>query len=119
MFEIIATDYPGLVAVKVSGKLTKNEFLQVKTEIEKNIRQYGKFRFLIEASGLKVPEAGFFAEDFKFIIHNHKNAERVALAGDKTWEKLWLEFIRLITSVDARFFDSGDLSKAWEWIKSK
>ncbi|MHB9140028.1 MAG: SpoIIAA family protein [Victivallaceae bacterium] len=119
MFEIIATDYPGLVAVKVSDKLTKDEFLQVKTELEKNISQYGKFRFLVEASDLKVPEAGFFVEDFKFIIHNHQYAEKVALIGDKRWEKIWMEFIKLITSVNAIFFDSCEQEKAWKWIQNK
>lgn len=119
MIKRIETDDPELFAVKISEQLTRNEFLQVKPEIEKIISQYGKFRLLIEASDLKLPEFSFFMEDFKFIIHNHKNAERVALIGNKTWEKVWLEFVKLITSVDVLFFDVSERERAWEWIKSR
>jgi len=119
MVEIIETEDPKLIAVKICDRITKDEFIQVKTEIEKVISQYGKFRFLIEAAGLEVPSPGFFMEDFKFILHNHKHAERVAMIGNKTWEKIWLEFVKLLTSVDVRFFDVSNKAEAWEWIKSK
>jgi len=118
MFEIIKTEDPALIAVRICGRITKDEFIQVKTEIEKVISQYGKFRFLIEAADLEVPSPGFFMEDFKFILHNHRNAERVALVGNKTWEKIWLEFVKLLTSVNVRFFDVSQKAQAWEWIKA-
>ena len=119
MVEIIETGDPKLIAVRICDRITKAEFIQVETEIEKVISQHGKFRFLVEAADLKVPAPGFFEEVFKFIIHNHKHAERVALVDNKTWERIWLEFVKLLTSVDVRFFDVSNKADAWEWIQSK
>jgi hypothetical protein len=43
--------------------------------------------------------------------------EKMAIVGDKTWERLATQLARPFYARDAKFFDVADIAGAWSWLR--
>jgi len=56
--------------------------------------------------------------DLKFGHEKFRNQiEKMAIVGDKTWEKWMTHLAKPFYSRDAKFFHSADIGKAWAWLR--
>ena len=42
--------------------------------------------------------------------------DKIALVGDRTWEKWMAAVCKLFTMAKVRYFDAADVDKAWAWL---
>jgi SpoIIAA-like len=45
--------------------------------------------------------------------------DRMALVGDKAWEKTWSGIFGLFFHTQTRYFDRSEIETAWEWIHDR
>ena len=55
-------------------------------------------------------------DDVKFDAKHFSHIERVAMVGDKAWEKGMSTFCRPFTTARIRYFDHAALAEAQEWL---
>jgi SpoIIAA-like len=115
--ETIATGR--LIEVRVTGKLTKDAYENFVPLIEGHIKQHGKLRILFVMQEFHGWTAGAMWEDFKFDLKHWKDIERLALVGDKKWEKGMAAFCKPFTKAHIRYFDLNQLEEAHEWLESE
>ena len=84
----------GMVEVHVSGKLDREDYRQAVPELERLIDRHGKVRMLVDMSGFHGWTAGALWEDIKFDARHFSHFERIALVGEKKWQKGMSKFCR-------------------------
>lgn len=105
-----------VVIVRVTGKLSKDDYQAFVPELERLMGQFGKIRVLFEMLDFYGWDAGALWADIKFDIKHFSDIERLALVGDKKWEKGMSAFCRPFTTAKIKYFDLADIQKAQEWI---
>jgi hypothetical protein len=108
-----------VLEVRVVGKLTKEAYETFVPAVDAQIKQYGKLRILFVMQDFHGWTAGALWEDLKFDVTHWKDIERLAVVGDKKWEKGMAAFCKPFTKAEIRYFDLAQLEQAREWLQSK
>jgi len=102
-----------LLEVRVSGKLSHDDYQHFVPEFERLVQQHGKIRVLFVMTDFHGWEAGALWDDIKFDLKHFSDIERLAMVGEKRWEKGMSVFCRPFTSATIRFFDDIEQARAW------
>lgn len=105
-----------ILAVHVTGKLEKVDYEQFVPTVEDAIKQYGKIRILFDMHDFHGWSAGALWEDVKFDLKHFADIERLALVGDKAWEKGMAAFCKPFTTAKVKYFDRSEFEAARDWI---
>jgi hypothetical protein len=76
-----------VLEVKVTGKLTAKDYKHFVPELEGLIQQHGKISVLFEMADFHGWEMGALWEDIKFDAKHFADIERLAMVGEKRWQK--------------------------------
>ncbi len=104
--------------VRVSGKLSHHDYQHFVPEVERLIHLHGKIRVLFEMVDFHGWEAGALWDDIKFDAKHFADIDRVAMVGDKSWQKGMSQFCRVFTTAQIRYFDHTELQRARDWLSS-
>jgi len=108
---------PKLLRVELSGKLTHDDYQQFVPAAEKLIEEQGKVRVLMVMRDFQGWEMGAMWDDLKFDLKHFGHIERLAMVGDKAWEKGMSVFCKPFTTAKIRYFDQSELNAAEEWVR--
>src|SRR5262249_42616141 len=113
--ELHTEDDGRILAIRLSGKLTKQDYEDFVPEVERSINQHGKIRMLVQMQDFHGWRAGALWQDIKFDLKHSRDIERLALVGDKAWEHGMAVFCKPFTTATIRYFDQreGDQAEAW------
>jgi len=104
--------------VRVTGKLSKEDYELFVPEIERLIDRFGKIRVLFEMLDFHGWEAGALWADIKFDAKHFRDIERLALVGDAKWEKGMSVFCKPFTTAKVQYFDLAQSEEAYRWVAS-
>ena len=115
--EITETSQDNATELKISGKLTTEDYALLNGELEKRLAIFDKIRLLIRLQDFKGWTAGALWEDIKFDFRHFNDVERIAVIGENKWEKGMTLFFKPFTAAEVRYFDQDHLSQARSWIR--
>ena len=72
---------------------------------------------LIDLSEFKCEKIEAWLQDLKFGSEFRHEIQKMAIVGDKTWEKWVTPLAKLFYAHDAKFFHTADINKAWAWLR--
>jgi len=105
-----------IVHIRLTGKLTGQDYEHFVPEVERLIKQYGKIRILMEMHDFHGWDAGALWEDIKFDLKHFRDIERLAMVGETKWQSGMATFCGPFTSAKIRYFELGQEEQAREWI---
>lgn len=105
------------IEARITGKLTAEDYESFVPEIETAIKMHGKVRILLELIDFHGWSAGALWEDTKFAAKHFNDIERLAIVGDRQWEKGMAVFCKPFTTAKVRYFDITEIGKAQKWIR--
>jgi hypothetical protein len=105
-----------LLVVRLSGKLEKKDYEHFVPAVVKAISQHGKVRMLVVMRDFHGWTAGALWEDVKFDVKHFNHFERLAIVGDKTWEKWMAAFCKPFTTATVKYFPLGQEQEARAWL---
>lgn len=108
-----------ILGVRISGKLTHGDYQHFIPSVETQIQKHGKLRVLVEMVDFHGWEAAALWDDIKFDIRHFSNIERLAMVGDRAWERGMSTFCKPFTTAQVRFFDRSALKEARAWLAEK
>ena len=117
MFEKLSESSGNVVGYKVVGKLEPSDYEKLEPEVKALVEKEGTIRLLFDMAGYKGETAEGWIADYKFGREFHNKVQKMAVVGDKTWEKWLTHLAKAAYATDARFFQSADISKAWTWLR--
>ncbi len=113
---VITNSGSNVIEIKVSGKLSKEDYDVFVPEIEELIKQHGTVRILFDMHDFHGWETAAIWEDIKFGWKHFRDIDRIAMIGEATWEEGMTAFCVPFTKADIRYFDRADEAAAREWI---
>ncbi len=118
MFELLSDGNGKIVGVHATGRLTDADYQNFLPILEERIDKYGHVSVLVDMEGFEGWDLLAAWDDFTFGMTHWHHFDRLALVGDKTWEKLSAKTMNILMRGEVRFFELKDLNEAWDWIKS-
>lgn len=116
--DLAADSLTNVMTVRVTGKLTKQDYAAFVPEVEKWVNEHGKVRILFDMHDFHGWKLSAAWEDFKFGLKHFRDIERIAMVGEKTWEHGMAVFCKPFTLAKVRYFDRSDAEQAREWLVS-
>jgi hypothetical protein len=105
------------VEVTVKGKLAKEDYDLFVPAFEAAVAAAGKLRLLFIMDDFHGWEAGALWADIKFDLKHFKDIERLAMVGDRKWEKGMSVFCKPFTTAKIRYFDKSRINDARAWLR--
>lgn len=105
-----------ILIMKLTGKLTKQDYEQFTPEVERLIKKHGKLRMVVQMHEFHGWTIGAIWEDIKFDWRHFADIERLALVGDSKWEAGMASFCKPFTKAAVRYFYAAKAEEAFTWI---
>lgn len=107
-----------VLEVRATGKLTHADYQHFGPVFEQKVQQHGKIRILFEMVDFHGWEGAALWDDLKFDLKHFSHVEKLAMVGDKAWEKGMSVFCKPFTTAKVRFFESPAIGEARTWLTS-
>ena len=101
---------------KMSGKLHDADYQTFGPAIDAAIAQHGKVRLLAQFHDFQGWDLHALWDDIKFSTTHCTKIDRIALVGEKTWEKWMAKVCKPFTMAKIMYFDVAEIDKAWVWL---
>jgi hypothetical protein len=106
-----------VLEVQMTGKLAKADYDHFVPTLERLVKAHGKIRLVVEMIDFHGWTTGALWEDIKFDLKHFSDIERVAMVGDKKWQKGMSQFCRPFTTAKISYFDRSELDQARKWVE--
>jgi hypothetical protein len=106
-----------VLGFKMSGKLHDEDYKHFVPIVETAIQAQGKVRLLAQFEDFHGWDLHALWDDTKFATRHCADVERIALVGDKAWEKWMAAVCKPFTMAKIRYFDVKDVESAWKWLE--
>ena len=117
MIATIETGSPKLVGVKLSGTLHDEDYRRFVPMIESILTAEGKVRLFVQFEEFQGWDMHAAWDDFKFALKHYSDFERIAMVGERQWEKWMASVCKPFTKAKVRYFDRSEVDAAWKWLK--
>lgn len=109
---------PGVLHIQLMGKLDPEIYESKDEDIYAHLRGLDQFNLLLDLREFQGWE-GLTAIHAHFgLIREHTGmVNKVAIVGNRSWQKIAERFGKRIVGVDAQFFDGDEFDKATKWVE--
>jgi hypothetical protein len=117
MIEQLPQKSEKILGFQMSGKLHDADYERFVPVIEAAVAKAGKIRLLAQFEDFHGWDLHALWDDIKFSTKHCFDIERIALVGDKTWEKWMAKVCKPFTMAKVRYFDATEIDAAWKWLE--
>lgn len=108
-----------MLAVRVSGELTNEDFDVYRQEICDKMKKYGTARLYYEMINLdlnRIKPGAALGNALFDLVHGRKYG-RVAMVGEKVWQEWTAKLISPVKKKGVRYFDLHEREQAMQWVQ--
>ena len=116
MVEILSGLPANTVGFTLSGKLHDEDYKTFVPLVDAAIAKEGKARLLAQFHDFDGWDLKALWDDIKFATTHCTKIERIALVGEKTWEKWMAQVCKPFTMAKIKYFDAGQVDAAKAWL---
>jgi hypothetical protein len=102
MIKRMAESSGNVLGYKCVGTITAADYQEMVPEVRALIEKEGKIRLLFDLSDFKWEKLEAWLADISFGLEFRHEIEKMAIVGDKTWEKWVIHLARPFYAQDAR-----------------
>jgi len=117
MIEELTARHGKVLGFKLSGKLHDEDYKAFVPRVDEAVAEEGKVRMLVEFHDFHGWDLKALWEDTKFATTHCTKIERIAMVGEKTWEKWMANVCKPFTMAKVRYFDAAEVDAAWKWLE--
>ena len=104
------------VGFKMSGKLHDEDYKKFVPLVDAEIAKEGKINLLAQFHDFHGWDAKALWDDTKFSTTHCTKMKRIAIVGEKTWEKWMAKVCKPFTMAKIRYFDATETEAAKKWL---
>src|SRR5262245_45038839 len=116
MIEILSNVPPHTVGFKLSGKLHDEDYKTFVPLVDAEIAKEGKVNILSQFHDFHGWDAKALWDDIKFSTTHCTKIKKIAMVGEKTWEKWMAKVCVPFTLARIKYFDAVQLDAAKAWL---
>lgn len=111
-------DSGSILEVAVTGTLTHEDYRGFIPGFERLAGQHEKISLLFEMSQFHGWEVKAAWDDLKLGFKHHDDVERIAMVGEKKWQRWMAGFAKPFTHAEIRYFDKSEGGQALAWLQA-
>jgi len=119
MFQQIPVNDENIIAYRVSGKLTHEDYQAFLPILEALLKENPSLSLFIELDNFKGWDLQAAWDDFKFGIEHAEDMSRVAIVGHHAWQKWMIHLAQPFMKAEIQYFTHEHLIDAWDWLRKK
>jgi hypothetical protein len=109
-----------ILTIKISGKLTREDYRQFLPEVERLAKMRGTIRVLCHIHDFHGWNVGALWEDVRCDARHFADIERLALIADRKWQAGMTVFCHPFGEArQVRYFDHDESDQAAEWVRTE
>jgi hypothetical protein len=116
MIEMLSGLPAHTVGFTMSGKLHDEDYKKFVPLVDAEIAREGKVNVLAQFHDFHGWDARALWDDIKFATTHCTKVRRIALVGDRAWEKWMAAVCKPFTMAQVRYFDAPELEAAKAWL---
>ncbi len=116
MIETLETGSPKVVGFRLCGRLHDSDYKQFVPTMETILTTEGKVRLFIQLEDFHGWDLHAAWDDLKFGLKHYSDFERIAMVGDRKWEKWMASLCKPFTKARVQYFDRSEVYAAWTWL---
>jgi hypothetical protein len=116
MIETIETGSAKVVGWKLHGTLHDEDYQRFLPQVESILTSQGKVRLFVQFEDFHGWDVHAAWDDMKFGIRHYSDFERIAMVGEREWEKWMAALCKPFTGAKVRYFDCSQIEEAWLWL---
>ena len=116
MHQILPTEHDDVMAIRLTGEVTKTEYDSTIPVFEDKIRRHGKISVYLELDLFEGWTPGALMKEIKYDIKHAQHLKRVALVGDQGILSWASTFAKPFTSAEIKHFPMARREEAWQWV---
>jgi len=117
MIEKIQTDFPKILAFKLSGKLHDEDYKVFVPAVEDCLASEHEACLFAQLEDFQGWDLHAAWDDLKFGVKHYADFKRIALVGDRQWEKWMAMLCKPFTKAEVKYFDASQAESAWLWLR--
>ena len=117
MIDVLPESSPKILGFKMSGKLHDEDYKKFVPLVDAEIASGGKINVLAQFHDFHGWDAKALWDDIRFSTTHCTNIARIALVGEKSWEKWMATVCKPFTMAKIRYFDVADIAAAQKWLE--
>lgn len=117
MIETLQMDSPKTIGFKLSGKLHDEDYKSFVPTMETVLAAEGKVRLFVQFEDFHGWDLHAVWDDTKFGLKHYGDFERIAMVGDRRWEKWMAQVCKPFTKATVRYFDASQVDDARAWLR--
>ncbi|MCH9815507.1 MAG: STAS/SEC14 domain-containing protein [Actinomycetia bacterium] len=114
MIEKLAQSQGRSIGFRVSGDVSKADYEVLDPDVAQVVAEYGSANLLCDLTDFHWEKAEAWRSDMDFGKKYHKKIHRMAIVGDKRWEKLVADLASPFYATESAFFATQ--AQAWDWL---
>ena len=104
-----------VLGFEVSGDVTKADYDLLIPAVAAAVEQHGTVRLLLDLTGFRWEKVGAWGADLRFGREFHDKIERLAIVGEKGWERHLATICSPFYAKESEYFDNDP--DAWAWLE--
>ena len=118
MLEKLSQSQGNKLAYKAIGTITKGDYTSLTADIEALLQQEDELCLLLDLEEFTGEKIKAWGADFKFGHKYRKKITKMAIVGDKKWQKWMTSLVDPFYARQAEFFPTEERQAAWEWLQT-
>lgn len=118
MIEQLEQSSDNTLGYKVSGTVVKDDYEVLTREVQALVDRVGDINMLLDLTEFHWEKVSAWGADLKFGHDYHKKITRMAIVGDKKWQKWVTHLAAPFYAGEAQYFDAEDTESAWAWARN-
>lgn len=103
---------------RVIGKIKKDDYDELVPAVEAVVARAGSVNLLLDMTEFKWEAISAWGADMRFGHDYRKKIGKMAIVGDKRWEKWLAKAAAPFYADEAKYFTSADIDAAWAWVRA-
>jgi len=116
MLETLDKSSGNVIGYKIVGDMTKEDYATLDPAVDAAINQYGSINLLLDMTEFKWEKVNAWSTDLNFGKKYKDSIQKMALVGNKKWEKAMAKAAQPFYAVAIQYFETDD--DAWDWLNS-
>lgn len=119
MIEKLDGSADNVLGFKVSGKIKKDDYDELVPTVKAAVDSAGSVNLLLDMTEFKWEAISAWGADVRFGHDYRKKIGKMAIVGDKRWEKWLAKAAAPFYANEAKYFTSADIDAAWTWVRAE
>ncbi|MEG3616141.1 STAS/SEC14 domain-containing protein [Isoptericola haloaureus] len=115
MIEKLPRSHGAVLGYRVVGDVTRDDYDELVPAVQGAVDEHSTARLLLDLTNFRWEKAEAWGADLRFGERFRHVVERMAVVGDRTWEKWLARWAEAFYAQDAQYFTDQDA--AWEWLE--